>query len=184
MIVVDLSQNTGYQDLWHAFKMSLIDSNDQLYENYLELDPKSFECFPAVIENNNIVCFSGLKIDRNNWGDSIARCSTRLWIHPAYRQKGMSKFTGGDRFLNTTYCLPLQLKRAREIGIECLFISREKNKKGFQEYLKLIDINCNHDFKLQEQKYNIYSCEQFVAVCSLSVQGLKIWSDKMSKYKL
>ena len=52
------------------------------------------------------------------------------------------------------------------------------------QYIKLIDINCNHDFKLQEQKYNIYSCEQFVAVCSLSVQGLKIWSDKMSKYKL
>ena len=184
MIVVDLSQTVEYQDLWHSFKMSMLNSNDHLYENYLELDPRSFECFPAVIENNNIICFSGLQIDHAQWGSKVARCSTRLWIHPDHRQKGMSKFNGGHKFLNTTYCLPLQIKKAGELGVDCLFISREKNKIGFREYLKLININCHRNFILEESKYCISSCNQFVAVCPLTDQGLKVWSSEMSKYKL
>jgi hypothetical protein len=190
MLVTDLSKDDTYIDLWYEYQSEMMESDDPLIENYLYLNPKLFACFSTVIEENRIVCFSALQI--NKWGDKLARCSTRMWIHPDHRLPGMSKFSGGDRFLNTTYCLPLQIAEAKKLGIECLFISRENNRVGFQEYINLIKINCGYDFFLEEQQYNVCgsedpipdSCKQFVAVCPLTKNGYNAWKENMDKFKL
>lgn len=187
--VVDLSIDTEHQDQWTEFLVHIGLSNDSLIENYLELNPKEFLTFPAVLKDDKIICFSGLQVDNDKWGEGIARCSARMWIHPNHRQKGLSKFTGGDRFLNTFYCLPEQIKRAKEQNIQCLFISREHNFEGFKEYLKLIKINCGYEFQLQENRYNVcghlnVASNQYVAVLPLSKNGLDVWNQAMQQFIL
>lgn len=185
--VIDLATTNEYDSQWTEFLVHTSLSTDALAENYLELIPQNFLSFPTVIKDNKIICFSGLQIDNNKWGPGLARCSARLWIHPDYRQKGLSKFSGGNKFLNTFYCLPAQIKKAREENIKCLFISREHNLKGFKEYIKLIKINCNEEFILQESRYNVSGssnqpCNQYVAILPLTTDGQQVWNDNMQIY--
>ena len=187
--IVDLTATDQYQDQWTEFLVQLCLSSDLLIDNYLDLNPKDFLSFPAVIKNNKIICFSGLQINEDDWGKGIARCSAKLWIHPDYRQKGLSKFTGGDRFLNTFYCLPEQIKKAQDQKIKCLFISREHNLEGFKAYLNLIKINCGYEFQLLESKYNVCgyiaeSCNQYVAVLPLTEDGENQWRTNMDQFRL
>jgi hypothetical protein len=187
--IVDLATDDQYRDQWIEFLVQITLSGDALAENYLELNPQEFLSFPAVLKDNKIICFSGLQVDPDRWGQGVARCSARMWIHSDYRQKGLSKFTGGDKFLNTFYCLPEQIKKAQEHNIKCLFISREHNLLGFKEYLKLIKINCNLEFQLQDSKYNVcgpksVASNQYVAVLPLSDDGLDLWNNQMDPFSL
>ena len=157
----------------------------------INLDPREFVSFPVVIIDNKIVCFSALQINEERWGKGIGRCSTRMWIHPDYRH-GLTKFTGGNKFLNTTYCLPLQLAAAKLNNLDCVFISREHNLLGFAEYSKLIKINCNTGFLLESKKYNVCgsldpvpdSCKQWVMIHYLTDNGEECWNRNMKKYVL
>lgn len=175
-------------ELWINYQNYIIDLPDKLKENYVGLNPKDFLSFPVVIIDNKIVCFSGLQVNKEKWGPGIGRCSTRMWIHPDYRHSG--KFSGGDRFLNTTYCLPLQLAKAKLAGLDCIFISRENNLKGFGEYLKLIKINCKAEFLMETSKYNVCgalhpipdSCIQWVMLHHLNKRGPTCWKNNMEKY--
>jgi hypothetical protein len=182
---------TRFDDkLWNECLENIAKSNDFLKDNYIDLDPKDFASFPVVIIDNKIVCFSALQINEERWGKGIGRCSTRLWIHPEYRHTG--KFTGGDKFLNTTYCLPIQLAAAKLHNLDCIFISREHNLLGFVEYAKLIKINCNTNFYLESTRYNVCgsldpipdSCKQWVMVHHLTNQGEECWNNNMKKYVL
>lgn len=178
------------QELWDKYQMYLATTNDELKENYVGLDPRTFACFPVVIIDNQIVCFSALQIDEQRWGPGIGRVSTRMWLHPDYRHTG--KFTGGSKFLNTTYCLPLQLAKAKMLGLDCVFISREHNPKAFEHYLDLIKINCHVNFHIAIAKYNVCgsldpipeSCKQWVAVHGLTDTGVHRWSHQMRRYVL
>ena len=183
MNVTDLSKDNTYRDLWTKFKLEIIDSNDKLNDNYIDLEPRSFASFPALIKDNRIICFSGLQLDPA-WGNDIARCNTKMWVHPDYRFKSIVRFAGGPQYLNTTHCLPLQLQEAKKLGIDCLFISRQKNKLGFEQYLNLIDINCNYKFELETATYNIFFKEQYVARCNLTDKGSDAWEQNMTKYKV
>jgi hypothetical protein len=89
--------------------------------------------------------------------------------------------------------MPIQIKRAKEAGMKCLFISREGKKNiGFNQYLKLIKINNNLEFELLDDKYNTCgtmdpipeSCKQFVAIHALTVDGKEIWNQQMESKKL
>jgi hypothetical protein len=189
MLVVNLAHNSKYNKLWANTVDLIRQSSDRLRENYLTINPADFASFPAVIDNNQIVCFSALQLAEEKWGAKIGRVSTRMWIHPDYRHAG--KFTSGTKFLNTTYCLPLQLADARILGLDTVFISREENLRGFQEYLKLIKVNCGFDFSLEDQKYNVCgiypvpeSCKQWVAVCHLTQHGYDAWQQAMIKHQL
>jgi hypothetical protein len=190
MLVVNLARNQNYQELWTNAVDTIRQGHDQLRENYLNIKPSDFACFPAVIDNDKIVCFSALQLSPDRWGEHIGRVSTRMWLHPDYRHMG--KFTGGTKFLNTTYCLPLQLAEARRLDLDCVFISREENLKGFQEYLKLIKINCDLNFELEENKFNVCGsldcvpegCKQWVAKLNLTDVGSSIWDSFKSKYQL
>lgn len=179
-------------ELWARCMDVIYRSADPLRENYLNLKFDEFLSLPAVINNDRIVCFSGLQYNERKWGKGVARASSRMWIHPAYRHTGITKFAGGPRFLNTTYCLPIQWDVALNSNIDVLFISRENNLLAFQQYLNLVKINCNHIFNLQPTMYNVCgpqatvpdSCRQYVAVHYLTEQGATRWTNNMDSYKL
>lgn len=188
--IVDFSTSFD-EELWNQFQQYVITTNDDLKYNYIDLDPREYVSFPVVIINNTIICFSGLQINTDWWGDGIGRASTRMWIHPDYRHTG--KFTKGSKFLNTTYCLPLQIAKAKLIGLDCIFISREHNLKGFAEFQKLIKTNCNLDFFMEENKYAINgsclvddpeSMKQWVMLHYLTDNGKDLWNRNMKKYVL
>lgn len=177
--------------LWNQFQDYLITTTDDLKYNYVNIDPRNFLSFPVVIVDNTIICFSALQVKTDWWGSGIGRVSTRMWIHPDYRHTG--KFTGGAKFLNTTYCLPLQLAKAKLIGLDCVFISREYNLKGFEEYLKLIKVNCNTEFTMEPTKYALNGCcyvedpesmKQWVMLHYLTDTGQQRWINQMKQYAL
>jgi hypothetical protein len=177
-------------ELWQNFQDFVITTNDDMKYNYIDLEPRNFVSFPVIIVDNTIICFSALQVNRDWWGDGIGRISSRMWIHPDYRHSG--KFTGGDKFLNTTYCLPLQLAKAKLIGLDCVFISREHNLKGFEEYLKLIKVNCGTEFIMEPNKYalngpcyveDLESMKQWVMIHHLTKNKSR-WTNQMGKYKI
>lgn len=188
MEVVDLTEHF-YQceNLWNDTLDFIRRSDDRLKNNYLDIDPQSYICFTALIDKNKIICFSSLQSDPLRWGDKIARCSTRMWVHPNYRFQGMTKFTKGPRFLNSYYCLPLQLSRAKELGYDCVFMSRDANKKGFEAWTDLVNENCQSDFKLLDDRYNLCgdfndgssNCVQYVSVDVSNDLALNIWKNAM-----
>jgi hypothetical protein len=186
--IIDFTNNFD-SVLWKQYQDYLLTTTDDLKDNYINLDPRDFACFPVVIIDNQIVCFSALQINEEKWGKGIGRVSTRMWLHPEYRHKG--KFTGGDKFLNTTFCLPLQLAKAKMLGLDCVFISREHNPKAFEHYLDLIKINALTEFNMEELKYNVCgrldpipeSCKQWVAVNFLTDKGQDVWA-RMKQYEI
>ena len=193
MLVVDLALNKNYYSEWQRVLTTIQQGSDRLKDNYTNLDPTDFASFPVVINDvGQIVCFSALQLAPDRWSSTVGRVSTRMWIHPDYRFTSMTKFTGGTKFLNTTYCLPLQLATARRIGLDCVFISREENLKGFQEYLKLIKINCNEEFTIWENKFNVCgtqnpvpeSCKQWVATLPLTDKGSAVFHAAMMQHQL
>ena len=187
--IIDYAVNFDVK-LWNECQNLIKDSADNLKNNYGNILPTNYVSFPVVIIDNKIVCFSALEVNESRWGKGIGRCSTRLWIHPDYRHSG--KFTGGDKFLNTTYCLPIQLAKAKLIGLDCVFISREDNLKGFEEYRKLIKINSKTDFIMKPTRYNVCgtldpvpeSCKQWVMIHCLTVSTESVWDSNMNNYNL
>ena len=190
-LLIDLSQPHDFSWAWKDFQTEIFKSTDKLKDNYLNLNPKEFVSFPAVIKDNKIVCFSALQM-KTIWGNQIARASTRMWIHPDYRFKGMTRFTGGRRFLNTYYCLPIQMARARELGLDCVFITREENPKAFfNEFRTLIKINCQEDFIPLDYQLDTCgltpipdSCKQHAMVNYLTNHGASVWEYFMRQFKL
>ena len=82
MMVVDLADSRDYDNLFFHSINLIRSSNDKLKDNYLSLVPTDFLSFPALIENDEIICFSALQSNKDRWGEKIARCSTRMWVHP------------------------------------------------------------------------------------------------------
>lgn len=176
--------------LWNDTIDYINSTDDELKNNYIDIKFNEFLSFPVVIENNKIICFSGLHYNERRWGTGLARFSSRMWIHPDYRIKGITKFTGGPKFLNSTYCLPVQIKKAKEVGLDAVFISREHNRLGFKQYIDLIKINCDLKFNIKPNRYNVCGytfdeqegCIQFVAVHHLTDHGNEVWIRNMTKH--
>lgn len=177
-------------NLWNNAITFIKTIDDSLKENYLNINFDEFLSFPVVVDNDKIVCFSGLHLNERRWGKNLARFSSRMWVHPAYRVKGMGKFTGGPRFLNSTYCLPIQYQKAKEFGLNSIFISREHNRVGFEQYIDLIKINCGLEFQIKPNRYNVCGgyfpdkegCVQHVAVHHLTQTGQETWVRNMTKF--
>jgi hypothetical protein len=187
--VIDFAKNFD-ETLWMGFQNLLITDHSRLKDNYVGLDPRQFECFPCLIENNQIICFSALQVSPDRWGHKIGRVSTRMWIHPSYRFASLTRFTGGSKYLNTTYCLPMQIEYAKQMDLDLLFISREENFKGFAEYINLVWTNCQHKFILEQEKFNVCgsldpvpeSCKQWVAY--LELNNSNTWISFRNKFLL
>jgi hypothetical protein len=185
MKVVDLKV-TSMPDLWSQTVSAISNSDDSLKANYLNINFDNFLSFPCVIDSNRIIAFSGLQYDASKWGPDIARCSSRMWIHPDFRFVGMTKFTGGTKFLNSYYCVPVQLKVARDNGLNSVFVSRQHNKMAFREYLSLLKINTDVNFDFLPDRYWVcgkvktIECLQFIGVTHMNECGLANWKKYMS----
>jgi hypothetical protein len=187
--VIDLIVDP-HDRLWKDTIDYINGTEDQLKSNYINIKFDEFLSFPVVVDDGQIICFSGLHYNERRWGTGLARFSSRMWIHPAYRIKGIGKFIGGPKFLNSTYCLPVQIKKAKEAGLDSVFISREHNLIGFTQYIDLIKINCNLDFDIKPNRYNVCGytfdeqegCVQYVAVHHLTDSGHETWIRNMTKH--
>jgi hypothetical protein len=190
--IVDLSTDFGFSTQWSETLELISTGDDKLKNNYINLNPKDFLSFTALIEDNKIICFSALQSAYDRWGPDIARCSTRMWIHPEYRFSGMTKFTKGNKFLNSYYLLPVQFKVARRLGIKCIFMSRESNPNAFDQWTNLVNNNTGRKFRVLEGRYNVCgnldpipeSCKQIVSLDILDLETLEIWNAYMSKFKI
>jgi hypothetical protein len=190
--VVDLSTARNLLPLWYNVQQQIQESSDLLKENYLNLNPADFLSFPAVIKDNKIICVSGLQSDVDKWGQGVARCSARMWIDPKYRFTGGTRFTAGPKFLNSYYCLPIQIQVAKKLGYDCLFISRSENPKAFREYGHLVNANTNSRFKMLDGMYNVcgnldlvpVSCRQYIMLDFLTSVGPLKWTSVMEGNKL
>lgn len=189
MQVIELSNNKLHIDKWQRVLEYIESSNDRLKDNYLNLDPSSFISFQAVVKDDNIICFSGLQSSVEKWGPYILRCSSRMWVHPEYRFTSLTKFTRGNKFLNSYYIIPSQLKLASDLGFKCVFMSREKNPRGFVEWANLVNNNAGASFEVLPDVYNVcgfqdpvpMSCKQRVAL-NYTNEALDIWNQYMSEY--
>jgi hypothetical protein len=166
-------------------------SADILKNNYLTLDPTGFASFPVYINEDEIICFSGLQINSDKW-DQCARINARMWIDPHYRHNYLTKMTNPNRFLNTRYLLPIQIKRAQELNIDTVFISREGDYRRFlKRYCDLILLNTGYEFTVLDHRYNVCgnihtvpdSCCQLVAIHSFS-GTINDWNTSMLKYQI
>jgi hypothetical protein len=191
MKVIDFCQDFD-QTLWNDVLEKIRISNDPLKKNYLNLTPGDFVCLPVLIENKKIICFSGLQINESKWGKEIGRINARMWIEPSHRHLSLGKMKNSDKFFNTKYLLPLQIQKAKEIGLDTLFISREGSYRNFMEkYCDLIFSNTGHRFKLLDRCYNVCgdipiipeSCKQLIAWFSFS-NNYEIWDRHMGKHQL
>lgn len=190
MKVVELTNTTLYKQQFKNALHCIQQSNDLLKDNYANLNPDDFLSFQAIIEDDEIICFSGLEKNKDRWGSYILRCSAKMWIHPNYRFSGLTKFTGGEKFLNSYYIVPNHLKIAKEQGYKCVFMSREKNFKAFKKWSDLVNINANSNFQVLPHIYNVCgaqdiihdSCKQIVAAEMLDDDGPKVWAHYMNRY--
>jgi len=80
MIISDLAADSEYLELFNEVLRKINNSTDTLKANYLDINPRDFISFPAVIKDNKIICFSGVIESVPRWGPNIARISTRMWI--------------------------------------------------------------------------------------------------------
>lgn len=192
MEIIDLAQTDQYDILWSETVKLISLSKDKLKDNYLNLDPKSFLCFMALIDKGKIICFSALQSQSSRWGDDIVRCSTRMWVHPDFRFPGLVRFTQGEKFLNSFYLIPEQLKKAKMLGYKCVFMSREENPLAFSKWSDLVNRNTGNRFINLPDRYNVCgavypipeSCKQHISIDTSHPEALSIWYDNMKKFRI
>lgn len=188
--IIELANSSLHLDKWQRTLEYIEKSRDELKDNYLNLDLNSFLSFQAVVKDEDIICFSGLQASDEKWGPLIVRCSSRMWVHPAYRQPGLRKFSRGNKFLNSYYLIPNQLKLAKKLGYACVFMSREKNLRAFGEWTKLVNKNAVSNFVLLPNRYNVCgrqctipeSCKQLVSLNQPDNKSIDIWNTYMGKH--
>jgi hypothetical protein len=175
-IFVDICVSDQYDQLWNNCLTYIRENcqNDPLYQNYLNLKKQDFISIAVTVEDNAILAFSCAQINVKKWGDQIARVSTRFWLHPSVRSKGLTKFTpGANTWYNSQYMMRYQLDAVEKLNLPASFISREGNyKNSFQKYINLVNNYNDTNFILLDGLYAVCgpmdkipdSCKQMIAV--------------------
>ena len=145
--IIDITKHSReYEDQWNQCMQYLKEAcrEDELYENYLDIDLKKFLNFTAVLYNEEIISFGGVERRADRWGETIVRALTRFWISPKYRTSGLT-----------------------------VMITREGNYlKSFKEIIRLANTVSEQKFVIMPGRYNVCecmdnppnSCRQFVAI--------------------
>jgi hypothetical protein len=175
-IFADICVSDQYDHLWNNC-LTYIKENchsDPLYQNYVNLKKQDFISIAITIEDNAILAFSCAQFNVKKWGDQIARVSTRFWLHPSVRSKGLTKFTpGANTWYNSQYMMRYQLDAVNQLNLPASFISREGNyKNSFQKYINLVNNYNDTNFILLNGLYAVCgpmsevpdSCKQMIAV--------------------
>jgi|TARA_B100001094_G_scaffold13134_1_gene11520 hypothetical protein len=130
-------------------------------KNYYNLDQivENFDSFEIIYDDKNIVAFSGLW-NNGNYPQNIARCCTRTYYHPDYRNSGITRWGDDAREgkWSEDWFIPYEEAKARELGYEYAFISIELlvRRRSMQSLIKYL--NKTSDWSMQEQMCN--TCRQ------------------------
>ena len=97
-------------------------------KNYYNLDQivENFDSFEIIYDDKNIVAFSGLW-NNGKFPNNMARCCTRTYYHPDYRNSGITRWGDSTRKANYVedWFTPVQVAKAKELGYEYAFITIE-----------------------------------------------------------
>ena len=97
-------------------------------KNYYNLDQivENFDSFEIIYDDKNIVAFSGLW-NNKSYPNNMARCCTRTYYHPDYRNSGITRWGDSTRKANYVedWFTPVQVAKAKELGYEYAFITIE-----------------------------------------------------------
>lgn len=111
--------------------------NHRNAKNYYGLDKQvhKFDSFEILYDDNNIVAFSGLW-NNGHYPSNTARCSTRTYYHPDYRNKGSSRTARWSE----DWFIPYEVNRAIELGYDYAFISIEllMRRRSMQDLIDYI----------------------------------------------
>ena len=174
--IIDITKHSiEYEDQWNQCMQYLKEAcrEDELYENYLDIDLKKFLNFTAVLYNEEIISFGGVERRADRWGETIVRALTRFWISPKYRTSGLTKWRS-DSIKFSPIVLESQLKVLKTMPeIKAVMITREGNYlKSFKEIIRLANTVSEQKFVIMPGRYNVCecmdnppnSCRQFVAI--------------------
>jgi hypothetical protein len=191
MKIVDFCNEYNDQ-LWKQTLDIIVDSNDELKNNYINLTPSDFVSWTVLVDDNEIVCFSGLQENHERWGNNFARINSRFFISPKYRHKHPGKLTDCKKFLNTRHLLPIQIQKAKELGFAGIFMSREgDHKRVFEKYVDLACKNTGYYFNVLTDRYNVCGhlspvpdpCKQWIAVHCFN-SNVDTWNRQMNQFKI
>lgn len=182
-MVLDLV-DVGAVPEWHSCVEYIREhcKGDELYANYLNINLAEFVSFPVVIEDGQIVAFSGAQYRPMRWSPFVARISTRMWIHPDRRETHLTHFTPGARvWYNSELIIPRQLEViARTKTIQAVFITRHRHPRGFQKFIDLVNLHNHMHLKVFKHPYYVCGrgymnedCLQYVAAAEVRDCNLK-----------
>ncbi len=105
----------------------------------------------VVMEEDEIIAFSSLYGNGTRYPKGYARALNRFWLHPDYRKKSLSGYHG--KSIGSLHMLPQQLERAKELGLEAVFVSMEfiSRRPAMEEFVKY---NEDLGFVLLPHMYN------------------------------
>ena len=114
-----------------------VNDNHRNAKNYYNLDAivDKFDSFEILYDDKNIVAFSGLW-NNGHYPTNTARCSTRTYYHPDYRNKGSSRTARWSE----DWFIPYEVNRAIELGYDYAFISIEllMRRRSMQDLIDYI----------------------------------------------
>jgi len=159
MILVDVLRSDDYD--FHINKLKSLttwikeNETHRNKSNYYNLEDSVhlFDSFEIIYDNENIVAFSGL-FNHGYYPSNCARCCTRTYYHPDYRNTGCARTARWSE----DWFIPYEVKVAKELEYEYAFISiellmRRKSMKNLVDY-----ISKDGDWILHEEMCN--TCRQ------------------------
>lgn len=126
MEIVDILQAEDFakhkENLSKLCKWIEANDNHRNAKNYYNLQNTidKFDSFEIIYDDDKIVAFSGLW-NNGTYPKNIARCSTRTYYHPDYRNKGSSRTARWSE----DWFIPYEVNRAIDLGYDYAFISIE-----------------------------------------------------------
>lgn len=154
--------------------------NFSLKHNYLNINLQEFLSFDIVTYNNELVCFSGMQIRPAVFPTNTARVHSRFYFSEKYRRKTLSVFR--DRLNNYEIpelafpgflvTLPYQIEKAKKMGLDAVFISREKINEfsGKSEKLRLDTFR-----KLHNGAYELKVLPKLYNMCGMPIDNKECW---------
>jgi GNAT superfamily N-acetyltransferase len=185
MKVVDVVADESLLPDFYSLLNEIANSKEPLAENYKRLNLDEFLCLPVCVDDDGqIAAFSGLQYLVDRWDTNIARASSRFWLAPKYRRRGVAHFNAHDpnwTWHNAEYLIPYQIAFAKRIWLKQVFISRDrKDTRSFPAFIELVNAFAPCKFEMSPNLHDVCclknitpsSCVQQVAFANLEEPGL------------
>ena len=162
--VIDiLNNNTEYSKFEKQYNTIIGKDYHRLYKNYENLFSiiDKHDNFYVLKDNTTaeVISFSGFMLSYYR-EHNVARIFNRHYVNPKFRQKSLVATKNGYKqySYNTCLLLPLCIEKAKNIGLEGIFWSKESD-------LKLIQKLAEWQNKILTSKYQFYCLNKKCNVC-------------------